>query len=152
MCDFSGDTLKSCKFSTSSMTTQLLSGGECCKLRYDAILVKSAYTNVPFYTDNSKMPNFELWHSRRIWAIFHWRTNDITENVYIIYITNSKLHSCLPENSPNAQNISHCFLLAKKSMESGFMLESNARKTFSYSILNLTFKQPTMHMQIRKHP
>jgi len=32
--------------------------------------VKSASANVPFYTNNSKMPNFELWHSCRKWAIY----------------------------------------------------------------------------------
>jgi hypothetical protein len=41
-------------------TTQPLSGGEFCTLRYDTIPVKSASTNVSFYTNNSKMPNFEL--------------------------------------------------------------------------------------------
>jgi hypothetical protein len=44
----------------SATTTQLLSGGEFCKLRYDTIPVKSASANVSFYTNNSKMPNFEL--------------------------------------------------------------------------------------------
>ena len=42
------------------MTTQMLSSGEFCKLFYDTIPVKSASTNVYFYTNNSKMPNFEL--------------------------------------------------------------------------------------------
>jgi hypothetical protein len=41
-------------------TTQLLSSGEFSKLRYDIIPVKSASANVSFYTDKSKMPNFEL--------------------------------------------------------------------------------------------
>jgi len=41
-------------------TTQLLSSGEFCKLRYDTISVKSASENVSFCTNNSKMPNFEL--------------------------------------------------------------------------------------------
>jgi len=49
-------------------TTQLLSGGEFCKLRYDTIPVKSASANFPSYNNNSKMPNFELWHSCRKWA------------------------------------------------------------------------------------
>jgi hypothetical protein len=44
----------------SATTTQLLSSGEFCKLRYDIIPVKSASANVSFYTNNSKMPNFEL--------------------------------------------------------------------------------------------
>jgi hypothetical protein len=44
----------------SAMTTQLLSSGEFCKLRYDTVPVKSASANVFFYTKNSKMPNFEL--------------------------------------------------------------------------------------------
>jgi hypothetical protein len=41
-------------------TTQLLSSGEFYKLRYDTIPVTSASVNVSFYTNNSKMPNFEL--------------------------------------------------------------------------------------------
>jgi len=44
----------------SAMTTQLLSSREFCKQRYDPIPVKSASANVSFYTNNSKMPNFEL--------------------------------------------------------------------------------------------
>jgi hypothetical protein len=44
----------------SATTTQLLSGGKFCKLRYDTIPVKSASANVYFYTNNSKMPKFEL--------------------------------------------------------------------------------------------
>ena len=39
------------------------------QLRYDTIPVQSASANVSFYTNNSKMPNFELWHSCRKWAI-----------------------------------------------------------------------------------
>jgi hypothetical protein len=46
----------------SAKTTQLLSSGEFCILRYDTIPVKSGSANVSFYTNNSKMPNFELWH------------------------------------------------------------------------------------------
>jgi len=41
-------------------TTQLLSSGEFCKLHYDTIPVKGAFANVSFYTNNSKMPNYEL--------------------------------------------------------------------------------------------
>jgi hypothetical protein len=44
----------------SATTTPLLSSGEFSKQRYDTIPVKSASTNVSFYTNNSKMPNFEL--------------------------------------------------------------------------------------------
>jgi len=44
----------------SATTTQLLSSGEFCKLRYDTTPVKSVSTNVSFYTNNSKIPNFEL--------------------------------------------------------------------------------------------
>jgi len=47
---------------TSVMTNQLLSSSEFCKLRYDTIPFQSASANVSFYTNNSKMPNFELWH------------------------------------------------------------------------------------------
>jgi hypothetical protein len=44
----------------SATTTQLLSSGEFCKLRYDTVPVKSASANVSFYASYSKMPNFEL--------------------------------------------------------------------------------------------
>jgi len=44
----------------SATTTQLLSGGEYCKLRYDTVPVKSASASVSFYTSNSKKPNLEL--------------------------------------------------------------------------------------------
>jgi hypothetical protein len=62
ICDFSGENLKvlKCYNFLSATTTQLLSSGEFCKLRYDTAPVKSASTNVSFYTSNSKMPNFEL--------------------------------------------------------------------------------------------
>jgi len=39
-------------------TTQLLSSGEFCKLRYDTIPVKSASANISFYTKNSKSVKF----------------------------------------------------------------------------------------------
>jgi len=41
-------------------TTQMFSRGEFCKLHYDTIPVKSASANVSFYTNDSKMPNYEL--------------------------------------------------------------------------------------------
>jgi hypothetical protein len=44
----------------SATTTQLLSSGELSKPRYDTKRVKSASVNVSFYTNDSKMPNFEL--------------------------------------------------------------------------------------------
>ena len=63
----------------SAKTIQLLSSGEFCKLRYDTIPVKSASANVSFYTNNSKMPNFELWHSCRKWTI-RYPSNHKVEN------------------------------------------------------------------------
>ena len=63
MCDFPGETFKVFEvlyFSMSATTTQLLSSGEFCKLRYDTIPVKGATANVSFYTNNSKVSNFEL--------------------------------------------------------------------------------------------
>jgi len=63
ICDFSGERFKSFEvlsFSMSATTTQLLSSGEFCKLRYATIRVESASANVSFYNNNSKMPNFEL--------------------------------------------------------------------------------------------
>jgi len=44
----------------SATTTQQLSSGEFCKLRYDTAPVKSAYANVSFYANNSKISNFEF--------------------------------------------------------------------------------------------
>jgi len=44
----------------SATTTQLLPSDEFRKLRYDNVTVKHAFANVSFYTNNSKMPNFEL--------------------------------------------------------------------------------------------
>jgi len=44
----------------SAKTTQLASSGEFCKLRYDTIPVESGSANVSSYTNNSKMPHFEL--------------------------------------------------------------------------------------------
>jgi hypothetical protein len=63
ICDFKGETSKGFEvlyFSMSAKTTQLLSSGEFCKLLYDIIPLKSSSANVSFYTNNSKMPNFEL--------------------------------------------------------------------------------------------
>jgi len=47
-------------FFVSATTTQLLSSGEFCKLRHDTIPVKSAFANISFYNNNSKISNFEL--------------------------------------------------------------------------------------------
>jgi hypothetical protein len=44
----------------SATTTQLLSSGEFYKLRYNNLPVKSVYANVSLYTNNLKIPNFEL--------------------------------------------------------------------------------------------
>jgi hypothetical protein len=60
ICDFSGEMFKGFEvlyFSMSAKTTQLLSSGEFCKLRYDTTPVQSASANVSFYTSISKMPN-----------------------------------------------------------------------------------------------
>jgi len=42
----------------SATTTQLLSSGEFCKLRYETMPVKSESANVSFYTNNSKNTKF----------------------------------------------------------------------------------------------
>jgi len=55
----------------SATTTWLLSSGEFCKLRYDTIPIKSASVNISFFTTNSKIPNFYLWHSCRKWAVWN---------------------------------------------------------------------------------
>jgi hypothetical protein len=52
MCDFSGETFKG--FSRCATTTQLLSSGKFCKLRYHTIPVKSASANVSFYSNTQK--------------------------------------------------------------------------------------------------
>jgi hypothetical protein len=44
----------------SATTTQLLSSGVFCKLLYDTIPIESASANIYFYTNNTKMPDFEL--------------------------------------------------------------------------------------------
>jgi len=44
----------------SATTTLLLSSGEFCAQLYNIIPVTRASANVSFYTNNSKMPNFEL--------------------------------------------------------------------------------------------
>ena len=49
------------------------------------ITVKSAPANVSFYTNNSKMSNFELWHSRRKWAIGFGQTYCPSSGVLILY-------------------------------------------------------------------
>jgi len=54
ICDFSGEALKGFEVlfsATRAKTTQLLSSGEFCILRYDTIPVKSASANVSFYTN-----------------------------------------------------------------------------------------------------
>jgi hypothetical protein len=79
------------------MTTQLLSSSEFCKLRYDTTPVKSASANVSFYTNNSKMPNFELWHPCRKWAKFvsSFSTN-INKNIFHSskYLTSCTSNAC----------------------------------------------------------
>jgi len=44
----------------SATTTQQLSSGEFCRLRYDTVPVQSAYANVSFYINNQKKTNVEL--------------------------------------------------------------------------------------------
>ena len=72
-----------------STTTQLLSSGEFRTLRYDTIPVKSVSANVSFYISNSKMPNFDLWHSCRKCAIYiyiHIYIHTIYIYIYTLYI------------------------------------------------------------------
>jgi hypothetical protein len=55
ICDFSGEAFKGfevLEFSLSATTTQLLSSGEFCKLRYDTVPVKSTSANICFYINN----------------------------------------------------------------------------------------------------
>jgi len=63
ICVFSGATFEGFEVllgAMSATTTQLLTSGEFCRLRYDTIPVQSASANVSFYNNNSKMPHFEL--------------------------------------------------------------------------------------------
>jgi len=63
ICHFSGEKFKGFEVLLSAMSAtkkKLLSSGEFCKLHYDTIPVQSASANVSFYTNNSKMSNFEL--------------------------------------------------------------------------------------------
>ena len=94
ICDFSGETFKgfdALEFSMSATTTQLLSSGEYCKLRYDTIPVNSASADVSFYTNNSRMTNFELWHSCCKWALCLFSQ----ENNWILCI-----YACLRATGP----------------------------------------------------
>jgi len=86
MRDFSVETFKGfevLQFFLCVTTTQLLSSGEFCKLCYDTIPFKSASANISFYANNSKMPNFELWHSCSKWAIYIYMYIYIYVYVYI---------------------------------------------------------------------
>jgi hypothetical protein len=73
-------------------TTQLLSSGEFCKLRYDTTPVKSASANVSFHTNNSKIPNFEL-------TLFS-QMSDITATDELCFIYNSSVFFILVQNVP----------------------------------------------------
>jgi len=66
--DFSGETFKGFEvlyISMSATATKLLSSSQFYKLLYDTRPVKSASARVSFYTNNSKMPNFDLCLSCR---------------------------------------------------------------------------------------
>ena len=41
-----------------------------CVMTKNLLKKKCVCTNVSFYTNNSKMPTFEFWHTCRKWAIF----------------------------------------------------------------------------------
>jgi hypothetical protein len=58
--DFSGQKFKGFEVLLSATTTQLLSSVEFYEFRYDTVPLKHASADVSFYTNNSKMPNFEL--------------------------------------------------------------------------------------------
>jgi hypothetical protein len=47
----------------SATTTQLLSSGEFCKLRYDTIPVKSVSANISFYKSNYKVSAYIVRHN-----------------------------------------------------------------------------------------
>jgi len=67
----------------SADTTQLLYSAKFCKLRYDTIPVQIASANGSFYTNNPKMPNFELWHSCCKWAICGRWLNFVSISIFI---------------------------------------------------------------------
>jgi hypothetical protein len=90
--DFSGERFKDFEvlyFSMSATTTQPLPSGKFCKLRYDTISVKRASANVYFYTNNSKMPNFDFWHSCLKWATCRAEQEAQRENE--ISVTNAEV-------------------------------------------------------------
>jgi hypothetical protein len=63
ICDSSGEMFKGFKVLLSAVCetmTQLLSSGEFCKLYCDTLPVQNASASISFYTNNSKIPNFEL--------------------------------------------------------------------------------------------
>ena len=59
----------------SATTTQLLSSGEFCKLRYDIIPVKSASANVSFYNKNDK-----FWVLTLLWQMSDMLEQDVNSN------------------------------------------------------------------------
>jgi len=106
---FSGETFKGFEvlyFSLSATTTQLLSSGEFCKLRYDTIPVKSASANVSFFTSNSKMPNFELWPSCCKWARYIYIYIYIYICLALVYISSVKTRTLtqLPDRKEFTRN------------------------------------------------
>jgi len=55
-------------------------------MSYDSIPDKNASANVSFYTINSKMSNFELWHSRRKRAICKTEASFWSNFLFALYL------------------------------------------------------------------
>jgi len=64
----------------------------------DTVPVKSASVNISFYTNNSKMPNFELWHSCCKWAILN-STGSLWWGIWL------KPHCCFEVSAASGQDI-----------------------------------------------
>ena len=94
------------------MTTQLLSSGEFCKLRYDTVPVKSASANVSFYTNNPKMPNVQLWHSCHKWVI-SWTSSSHKFLQPPVISSPSSANILLSTHFPNTLYQCYCIQLTK---------------------------------------
>ena len=85
--NFSGETLIGFEVLRVQWWYNCSSAASFCKLRYDAIPVQSASANVSFCTYNSKMTNFELWHSYRKWAMCWYIFDPIFNLLYNFLLT-----------------------------------------------------------------
>ena len=81
----------------SATTTQLLSSGEFCKLRYDTIPVKSASANVSFYSNISKKQKSKILSCDTLCIISICRQQQrsvVVEGLYSQYHCKYKSYCC----------------------------------------------------------